>query len=150
MIKREMLEYMQILDKNKKHLPVGITGELPKGAKEYAIYSVELQETIYKKNKKTKKFDKLIGFNSSWSEDLALAIFNNTEFKLKESIIISARSCERCMNSLAHEYGLSWGYPKYSNDWDRCGTSCLFCKDETLSPKTSICSQAIPIKKDKK
>jgi len=71
----------------------------------------------------------VISFNSSWSEDLVLALVNSGDYTLSESIIISANSCERCMNALAYKYGLDWGYKEGSEEWEKCGTSCEFCKD---------------------
>ncbi len=65
--------------------------------------------------------------NCSWSEDLVLKIANSGDYTLGEAIIISASSCERCMNALAHKYGLDWGYEEGSEDWEKCGTSCRFC-----------------------
>ena len=67
--------------------------------------------------------------NCGWSDDLALSIANNSEYSLSEAIIISATSCERCMNSLAHKYGLDWGYEEYSEEWQKTGTSCSFCEE---------------------
>jgi hypothetical protein len=64
-----------------------------------------------------------------WSEDLVLAITNSGDYSLCESILIAATSCERCMNSLAHKYGLNWGYPEYSEEWEKCGTTCRFCEN---------------------
>lgn len=69
--------------------------------------------------------------NSSWNEDLVLAIANSKDYTLSEAIIIAASSCERCMNSLAHKYGLDWGYAEHSEDWGKCGTSCQFCIEQT-------------------
>jgi hypothetical protein len=67
--------------------------------------------------------------SSGWSEDLALTLVTSGDYTLSEAIIISARSCERCMNALAHKYGLDWGYAEGSEEWKRCGTECDFCKE---------------------
>lgn len=64
---------------------------------------------------------------SGWSEDLVLAMTNSGDYSLSESILIAAQSCERCMNALAYKYGLDWGYPEGSEEWEKCGTSCDFC-----------------------
>lgn len=53
-------------------------------------------------------------------------------FSLEDAIIISARSCERCMNALHWTYAAPFsetdlGYPEMSEEWKRAGTSCLFC-----------------------
>lgn len=66
----------------------------------------------------------------TWQESLTLAIANSGDYSLREAILISATSCERCMNALAHKYGLDWGYEEYSEEWQKCGTSCQFCKGE--------------------
>lgn len=65
--------------------------------------------------------------HSSWPEDLVMAMANSGDYTLSESILIAAQSCERCMNALAHKYGLDWGYPEGSEEWQKCGTSCQFC-----------------------
>jgi len=62
-----------------------------------------------------------------WSEDLALALTSSGEFNLSESIILAATSCERCMNVLAYDYGLDWGYAEGSDEYHKCGTECEFC-----------------------
>jgi hypothetical protein len=68
--------------------------------------------------------------HQGWQEDLALAIANSGDYTLSEAIIIAATSCERCMNALAYKYGLEWGYAEGSDEWQRCGTSCQFCREE--------------------
>jgi hypothetical protein len=68
--------------------------------------------------------------HSSWSEDLVLAMANSGDFSLSESILIAANACERCMNALAHEYGLDWGYPEFGPEWKKSATECDFCKNE--------------------
>ena len=45
----------------------------------------------------------------------------------KMGVFLAAASCERCMNSLAHRYGLDWGYKEKSDDWKSCRTSCERC-----------------------
>lgn len=67
---------------------------------------------------------------TGWREDLVLALTNNGGYRLGEAILISARACERCMNALAHQYGLGWGYPEDSEDYQKCNTSCDFCKED--------------------
>lgn len=64
--------------------------------------------------------------NAGWNEDLVLALVSKG-FKLSEAIIVAAESCEACMNVLAHECGLDWGYAHGSDDWKKCGTKCGFC-----------------------
>jgi len=67
--------------------------------------------------------------HSSWSEDLVLALANSNDFTLSEAILIAGNACSRCMNALAYEYGLDWGYPEFSEEWKNTNTECDFCKD---------------------
>jgi len=64
---------------------------------------------------------------SSWQEDLVLAIANSGNFTLGEAILITSSACERCMNALANYYGLSWGYAEGSKEWGKSNTKCDFC-----------------------
>lgn len=67
---------------------------------------------------------------SSFPEDLVLAIVESGDYGLCDSITIASICCERCMNALAHQYGLDWGYPEFGEEWRDCSTSCQFCEDE--------------------
>lgn len=67
---------------------------------------------------------------SSYSGDLVVAMLR--DFTLFDAILIAANCCERCMNSLAHEYGLDWGYPEFSEGWHKSNTECPFCKDHGI------------------
>lgn len=87
----------------------------------------------------------LVRGNSSWPSSLVLAMSRPTLwertksflrtgrlprlYSLDKAIIIASSNCERCMNSLAYEYGLNWGYKEYSDEWVRCNTCCEFCKE---------------------
>lgn len=66
--------------------------------------------------------------HATWSEDLVMAMAKSGDYTLKESILIAATSCERCMNVLRNKYGLD-GYEEYSEEWQKCGTSCEFCRE---------------------
>lgn len=87
----------------------------------------------------------LMSGEASWPEDLVLAMMRPSEEELKKSverygspgrileemddaIIVAAESCERCLNSLAHRYGLDWGYPRDSKDWEEARTRCHLCE----------------------
>lgn len=72
--------------------------------------------------------------NMSWSEDLVKAMADSG-ISLRKAIILAATACERCMNALAHEFGLDWGYPEFSDEWHKCNTSCEYC--EGLDGKTA-------------
>jgi hypothetical protein len=63
----------------------------------------------------------------SWSEDLMLGLVQKG-FSVREAIMAAATCCERCMNVLAYECGLDWGYALDSDDWVKCNTSCQHCK----------------------
>jgi len=67
--------------------------------------------------------------HSTWPEDLALAMANSGDYKLSEAIIILASSCERCMNALGHKYGVDWGYPEESEEWQKAKTVCDYCSE---------------------
>jgi len=79
---------------------------------------------------------KIMSGNSGFCEDLVLAIaerktfWGRRKYTLGEAILIASQCCERCMNALAYEYGLSWGYKEYSWQWIECNTSCEFCEHE--------------------
>jgi len=81
---------------------------------------------------------KMMEGESSWSDDLVCAMIRGDKghqpMTASRAIQIAAKACERCMNSLAHEYGLTWGYPEYSPEWQKCRTSCQWC-DETQNKK---------------
>lgn len=68
--------------------------------------------------------------HNSWNGELVLAMTNSGDWSLKEAIIIAAVACERCMNVLGHHYGLDWGYAEHSEEWEKCGTHCEFCKED--------------------
>lgn len=48
-------------------------------------------------------------------------------YTLDEAIIIATTACERCVNTLAYQYGCSYGYPEMSDEWFRANTKCKFC-----------------------
>jgi 2'-5' RNA ligase len=72
---------------------------------------------------------------SSWSEELVLALANKKGWKLGQAIMVAAKACERCMNVLAHEVGLDWGYEHGSEEWMRANTQCDFCKPVSERPR---------------
>jgi hypothetical protein len=48
-------------------------------------------------------------------------------FRAEQAQLVAGRACARCMNALAHRYGLRWGYREGSAEWKRARTSCRFC-----------------------
>ena len=128
-IKRHMLDMMQFRDKDDKPIFVEENAiGIPENAVAYDFISTSVTTIHNVKNDEGKWVDVLTG-NSTWSEDLVVAIFNNTGATLKESIFIASLACEACLNVLADNYGLSWGYPYNSEEFKSCGTSCNFCKN---------------------
>jgi hypothetical protein len=89
----------------------------------------------------------LVRGDSSWPSDLVLAMSRPSTWEraksffrswrlaelypLDKSIIIASSSCERCMNALAYQYGLNWGYREHSKEWQQTNTQCDFCKGQT-------------------
>lgn len=49
-----------------------------------------------------------------------------------QAVVYAAVACEACMNALAYRYGLSWGYPRGSDDWHKAGTSCELCDPDQV------------------
>jgi hypothetical protein len=45
----------------------------------------------------------------------------------RAAFLTAAIACEGCMNSLAHEHGLPWGYRRGSKGWEASRTSCELC-----------------------
>ena len=66
--------------------------------------------------------------NMSWSEDLVLAMANSGKYTLSQSILIAANACSRCMNVLAFNFGLKYGFAENSEEYQNHGTECKFCK----------------------
>jgi len=130
-IDKEELNGFQYLDKNDNVISYDIEiGHMPKKAKYWKTYSTRtIKEETYKINKKGES-EKIIGFNSSYSPDLVMAIVKSGDYDYCEAQIIASQSCERCMNALAYKYGLDWGYPEHSLEWYESRTECNFCKDD--------------------
>ena len=71
----------------------------------------------------------LMTMESGYPDDLVLCIANSGDWGLRDAILIVANSCERCMNALAHKYGLDWGYEEGSKEWKKSNTVCDFCRE---------------------
>jgi hypothetical protein len=121
-IDKEFIDFHPCYDKDEKYIGSSFNDGETVPAEEYVSFSVSVTEEVY-----DKKYKKILAFNSTWSEDLVLALHGKTKFNLQECILIASRACERCMNSLAHQYGLDWGYPEYSDEWFETNTSCKLC-----------------------
>lgn len=94
--------------------------------------------------------DRIATFEASASEDLVLAMATGGKFSLtwsapfwrrfpftraarvplEAALIIASEACSRCLNVLAYEYGLDWGYPEYGTEWQQTRTECPMCQAE--------------------
>ena len=66
---------------------------------------------------------------STYAEDLATVLVTVGGFPLSQAILLSATACEKCMNVMAHDWGLKWGYASDSEDARKCGTECELCNE---------------------
>lgn len=126
----------------KQKAPIDFTGQNPwPNPVQFPICIVEDPTTLRTEYYRIRKKDGGYGSKeslgtgtSTFSEALTLALANGSNgmpsFRLRLAITIAAKSCERCMNVLAHAYGLSWGYSPHSKSAKICGTSCELCKRE--------------------
>lgn len=64
---------------------------------------------------------------------LLVAMVNSGDYTLEEAMIVYSMACERCANVLWHKYlpGID-GYAEYSEEWEKCGTSCAFCEQDNF------------------
>lgn len=87
---------------------------------------------IYKRNKHGTYGgkDKLATAEKGAPGDLAVALVVNSKhtMRLDDALAISSTACERCMNILAHNHGLKWGYPGNSDEARKANTSCELCR----------------------
>lgn len=95
---------------------------------------------------------------ASFPENLPVAIVNAGHWGLGDAILMSALSCERCLNVLLWEYQYYYplsrggvehdrGYAEYTEEWLRCPTECLFCEDMVppREERSNLKSRAVPI-----
>ena len=70
----------------------------------------------------------LFAGSDTYSQDLVEAMIRDgCGF---DEAVLRASGCERCMNALAHEFGLGWGYPRGGEEWAKTNTSCAWCEEE--------------------
>lgn len=99
---------------------------------QYSQFPCYLEETVLKlvrseEGRIERSVDLMTG-HFGWSEDLVLAMAVSGKYRLSEAILVVARSCERCVNALAHAYGLDGGYAPDSENYRTCRTSCETCQ----------------------
>lgn len=70
-------------------------------------------------------------YSSPWAQKTIVAMVNSGDYTLEQAIWVFTTACERCMNVLINKYvpELGDGYEEGSEDWEKCGTSCIFCKE---------------------
>lgn len=128
-VNRGVLDTLWYSDKNDNKIWCDITKLecQPVGAEyQHSQFPRELRHTMLKLCPDGSSRDNG-SFTSTYPIDLVIAIYSDGGYTWDESVILVANSCDRCMNALAYQYGLSWGYPKGSCSWEKCGTACRHC-----------------------
>lgn len=64
---------------------------------------------------------------SGVSKDLVIALVLKRKLSLDHAMMTASQACERCMNILAWQLGLKWGYNSRSDAAKKCNTSCRLC-----------------------
>lgn len=100
----------------------------------HVLFPLEITEHIYSYDGKTHETHHILDANThigGGSQDVIMAMVNSGDYTLSEALVLWSQSCERCMNVLSYKYldGKD-GYPEYSDEWKRCGTTCKFCEHE--------------------
>ena len=131
-VKREYLETLWYADKNDQKIPCDIQRleRAQEGARyQHSQFPRQLTHRILRLNDDGSSVD-VGSFTATYPIDLVIAIYQDGGYTWDQAVILVANSCEKCMNALAYQYGLDWGYPLYSKDWHNCGTSCFHCRNE--------------------
>lgn len=128
-------------------LPVDIeTGAMPP-VETYPYIHVRfplvVQTKVYKRDKDGHytEGDRIATLNASVNEELVLAMATGgwstrplrlrAKIPLHEAMIIVSEACGRCLNVLAYEYGLSWGFKEGSDEWLVTKTTCEMCEKKS-------------------
>lgn len=105
----------------------------PEGMVQKMLSRIPLFRKILE-NKHGKTFHPMVTFHTYYggSQETIVAMVNSGDYTLEQAIWVYTTACERCMNVLAHKYSpeLDDGYEEFSDEWYKCGTSCLFCENE--------------------
>jgi hypothetical protein len=103
----------------------------------YSRFPTQIVTTCYRRREHDGGYgsnDVLFRSNSGCSSELVLALCRNLDpdnakpQTLSNALIIASTACERCMNIMAFECGLEWGYPANSDSARKAGTSCELCR----------------------
>lgn len=117
--------------------PCKITHEIslydynPKGIQKLLIRLPFIGRRV--KDKIGKTFRDICTINSTYrgGSDCIVAMVNSGDYTLEQAIWVYANACERCMNVLCFKYlNGKDGYEEYSEEWQKCGTTCDFCGSE--------------------
>lgn len=105
--------------------------EYPDAIPEECVYQCsEFSNQLITEVYDVKANEKVCTLTSTYSDELATALVRSEKYSVQEAIKITGKSCERCMNVLAHMYGLLWGYPENSQQYKQANTECVFCREE--------------------
>lgn len=93
-------------------------------------FPTTISTSIYRRNKHGAYGgkDKIVTMESGAPGDLAVALVINHSMRLDDALAIASTACERCMNILAYDNGLKWGYSHKSKEADKANTSCELCR----------------------
>lgn len=94
--------------------------------------------------------DRIAVGTSSANESLVLAMATGGKFRLRarvafwvrfpfastrparltlsDAMIVASEACGRCLNALAYDYGLDWGFPEGGPEWQASPTRCPMCE----------------------
>jgi hypothetical protein len=68
--------------------------------------------------------------NSSWPENLVLAMTNSGDYGLYQAIFVAANACSRCLNALSFTYlGSEEGFSEDSEEYKYSNTRCEWCDE---------------------
>lgn len=99
----------------------------------YICYRLPLvvTTTCYRRTDNSSEDTKVFEAHSSAPEDLTLALATGAnghrKYALRDALVIASEACGRCMNALAWQYGLDWGFPPGSEKWNNTRTRCVMC-----------------------
>lgn len=61
-------------------------------------------------------------------DELVTKMVREEGYSARDAVLLASVACEGCMNVMAHEFGLTWGYEKGSEEHLKCNTSCELCR----------------------
>lgn len=66
--------------------------------------------------------------NSSANDELVTRLVRAQGMNASQAILMAAVACERCLNVMAYEAGLQWGYSADSEEAKESRTKCELCR----------------------